>query len=116
MTGRPTEELVHEFRQQRGRYEDFERSLKNLIDGLLRHASIRVHTIESRTKTEESFQDKLSRLGKQYDRLDEVTDLCGLRVIVYYKSDVARVSELLHREFDVNPDHSGDTVDRLAPD
>jgi ppGpp synthetase/RelA/SpoT-type nucleotidyltranferase len=116
MAGGQSEDLVREFREKRQRYENLEQRLKSLIDELIRTEHIRIHTIESRTKTEESFQEKISRPGKQYDSLDQIIDLCGLRVIVYYKSDVGRVSELLHREFDINPDRSGDTVDRLAPD
>lgn len=38
----------------------------------------------------------------------DITDLIGLRVIVYFKSDVDRVCSLIQREFSVNNDKSVD--------
>lgn len=65
----------------------------------------------------DSFAEKLQREGKGYtDPLNEITDLAGLRVILYYVDDVAKVADLIEREFRVDETRSVDKRSVLAPD
>jgi ppGpp synthetase/RelA/SpoT-type nucleotidyltranferase len=108
---------VSAFESARPRYEAFGNRLKELILTLLPGAQIVVHTVEQRTKTVDSFREKIERPGKRYDApLVDMTDLIGIRIIVYYLEDVQRVCDLLRAEFDVDEERSVDKVKELATD
>jgi ppGpp synthetase/RelA/SpoT-type nucleotidyltranferase len=72
--------------------------------------------VTGRTKSVKSFREKISRPGKNYsDPLKQVTDLSGIRIVVYYLSDVERVSKLVENEFNVDWANSIDKGKLLAP-
>ena len=67
--------------------------------------------VKYRTKAFDAACEKYDR--KHYDNTEEIEDLCGVRVICYYPSDVGRIAAVLKREFDVQGEE--DTAQRLAP-
>ncbi len=90
------------FLVQRPLYEDFTRKLEILLIELLKLKKINFQLIESRAKSIESLQEKLSGPGKSYDNpLDTIPDLSGVRIIVYYNDDIDRVNHVIDEEFDV---------------
>jgi putative GTP pyrophosphokinase len=105
-----------EFERVRPAYQQFTGRLSGLLSTLLESHSIKAHTIEHRTKDVESFRAKLSKPGRLYDRpLEEITDLSGIRVILYYTEDLDRVSDLVQREFAVDSERSSDRRASLQP-
>jgi len=83
-------------------YEAFSIKMRSLIEDLVRSRSIHFQIIESRAKTLASFEEKVARPGKSYtNAIDEISDLCGCRVITYYLEDVKLVSDILKSEFHV---------------
>lgn len=89
--------------EQRPRLEAFTKELDRLVTQLLESADIEVAQIESRTKEVRSFVDKIYRKNEKYENpLDDITDLCGLRLICYYPEDAAQVGQLIEREFAVD--------------
>jgi putative GTP pyrophosphokinase len=84
-----------------------------LLDG----AGVVLHRVEARAKSVDSFREKITRAGKHYDNpLADVTDLCGVRVIVYYLSDVDKVGELIANQFRVDSARSIDKRQELGVD
>ncbi|EOD9423239.1 TPA: hypothetical protein I7172_21985 [Vibrio vulnificus] len=72
-----------------------------LLEELLKQNGIKYHLVESRAKDIESFAEKILRPTKNYtDPMNQITDLSGLRVIVYYQDDVEKVARLIEKEFD----------------
>jgi putative GTP pyrophosphokinase len=89
----------------------------SLLDDLLSNSKVTYHAIEQRVKTVESFAEKAIRDGKSYvNPLQEITDFAGLRVILYYIDDIAKVDELISREFQVDDARSSSSKDSLDPD
>lgn len=79
--------------------------------------SLKYQIVEARPKTVESFEAKLDREGKSYrDPLNEITDLAGVRIIVYYAKDISLASQLVDDEFVVDSTRSIDKSMSLAPD
>src|SRR5207248_1312336 len=75
------------FDNRRPVYEGFKRRVHELLVTLLEHEDLDVIEIQSRVKGSDSFREKLVRKGKHYtDPLNEVTDLVGIRVVVYYQT------------------------------
>lgn len=108
---------IAEYRALQPSYERYCNKLQTLLEELLAAEGITYHVIESRAKTLDSFGDKLNREGKGYsDPIKEITDLAGVRIILYYTNDVIKVSDLIEREFSVDRQRSVDKKATLAPD
>ena len=93
--------VVEEYRKRFLTYENFTQKLHSLIAELLENEGIKTHLIESRVKDVNSFSEKITRPSKVYlDPLNDVTDLSGVRIIVYYNDDILKVAEILEQEFE----------------
>jgi len=115
--GSGVEHWVAEYTAIRPLYEEYCFKLKHLIIDLVSELRVPLQSVESRPKTLDSFQEKISRAGKLYEKpLEEVTDLAGLRIILYYPEDVAKIREMLEGEFVVDPDRSVDKGKQLRPE
>ena len=91
------------FDNRRPVYEGFKRRVHELLVTLLEHEDLDVIEIQSRVKGSDSFREKLVRKGKHYtDPLNEVTDLVGIRVVVYYQTDADTVDSVIRGNFDVD--------------
>jgi putative GTP pyrophosphokinase len=98
----PTE-WEERYRDSRAGFEAFCDETQRLVERLLEDGGIDVAQIESRTKTVDSFAEKVRRKsGKYADPLAEITDLAALRVIAYFPADVERIGALLEQHFDVD--------------
>ncbi|RKQ90432.1 ppGpp synthetase/RelA/SpoT-type nucleotidyltransferase [Solirubrobacter pauli] len=94
-------------------------AIHDRLAACLDREAIALSQIESRTKTVRSFAEKITSKGKYADPLEEITDLAGLRVIVYYPDDVRAVGAVIDRELTVdwtNSNRSGhdDPPDRFG--
>jgi putative GTP pyrophosphokinase len=97
------QEWAREFSEVRGRHVNLTDALTRLVGQILVQAEIDVSQLESRTKAVDSFAEKIVRKGEKYGSpLAEITDLVGLRVILYYPDDVLAVGALLEKEFEVD--------------
>jgi putative GTP pyrophosphokinase len=81
---------------------------KNLIEASLQDADIRYESVQFRVKSKKKLKTKYLNPEKDYRKLDDITDLAGLRVITYYEDDLDRVSEVIKREFEVDAENTVD--------
>jgi putative GTP pyrophosphokinase len=108
-------EQTEEYQRRRPTYEAFTQKLEPLVRDLLALREIE-STMESRTKTLDSFEEKINRSGKNYTvPLEQVSDLTGLRIITRTLSDVAAIRALLGEEFSVDNERTVDKRDELEP-
>jgi ppGpp synthetase/RelA/SpoT-type nucleotidyltranferase len=91
------------------KHSSFTAHIKELIISLLLSYDIKFHIIESRTKSFESLKEKIQR--KELKNLNEITDLSGLRIILYYQDDIDKVVELIKENFIIDEKNS---VDKLS--
>ncbi len=111
------EEWGDRYRARRATYESMTTRLRGLISDLVHDANIDVIQVEGRAKTVDSFVEKIGRKSKKYeDPFTDMTDLVGLRIITYYREDVARIGEILKGEFKVDEKNSVDKTAGLAAD
>ncbi|SDW45051.1 ppGpp synthetase catalytic domain-containing protein (RelA/SpoT-type nucleotidyltranferase) [Pseudomonas syringae] len=102
---------------RRPTYESLANSIKDLLSHIAKSIKIEVHTIEGRAKTVDSFLEKTTRSGKSYtNAIEEITDLCGLRVILYYQEDVQKFSNELRAQFIIDETKSSDKRKELRLD
>ncbi len=70
--------------------------------------ALKVHSVTMRLKARGSLSRKLARPDRTYERLWDVTDVIGLRVITYFEDGVDRVGELVEARLPVDFVHSVD--------
>jgi ppGpp synthetase/RelA/SpoT-type nucleotidyltranferase len=69
---------------------------------------VKVHSVTLRIKSRASLAHKLARPDRSYRSLWSVTDLIGLRVIVYFEDAVDRIGKLLEAHLPIDFAHSID--------
>ncbi|HEX8632930.1 MAG TPA: hypothetical protein VF703_02120 [Pyrinomonadaceae bacterium] len=110
------DDFVRQYDLKRPLYADFTDKLRGLLEVLLNSSEIKFQVVEQRTKDVQSFREKITRANKNYsDPLREITDLTGLRIIVYYLEDVDLVCKLIEREFSIDKNASIDKGQLLKP-
>jgi putative GTP pyrophosphokinase len=98
-------------------YHEFASKLADLVRDQMGKVRIEFHDVVYRAKSVESFRDKIKRPGKVYvNPLQEVSDLAGIRVILYYEKDVQKVCRILKKEFSTVRSQSVDKAKLLADD
>jgi len=94
---------------------DIYRSLSDVvtttISNLLKSENIDHLGVHARTKALESILNKLERKG--YQTTEELTDICGVRIIAYIESDVDRICALISNSFQIHQDKSIDKSSEL---
>lgn len=86
-----------------------------IIETLLQQNEIAYLSVSYRTKTKEGIIEKVGR--KKYRKpVDELTDVSGVRVILYLESDIAKVSEIIKSTFNIDEKNSMSNENRLSSD
>jgi len=111
------EQNIQKFISTRSNYDNFRLKLTELIKELIIDSGIDIVSIESRTKSIESFREKIQRPEKNYDNpFQQITDLCGIRIITYYTEDIYKIAELIKNEFEIDEENSVDKTIINSPD
>lgn len=71
--------------------------------------------VQARPKAIPSFAEKILRKNIYTDPVNEMTDLCGARVITHSPEEVKSVCEFLEKNFVIDWDNSVDVSQRLKP-
>jgi GTP pyrophosphokinase len=88
--------MEEEYRTQYPSFDIFTKRLQQLLETILKSSNINFHLVESRTKSVESFCEKVKRKQDKYiNPLKEITDICATRIIVYYIDDLDKVEKVL---------------------
>lgn len=101
-------DLLDEFLARQSSFEAMARSLHDHVAEVLERAGVRVLGVSHRVKSASSLARKLARPDRTYRRLDDLTDLVGLRVITYFEDSIEQVAQLIERSFRVDMDRSVD--------
>lgn len=89
-------------------YEDFAIQVCDILRKAFDEENIRVHSLESRAKTADSFEKKAGRPSEKdpnkpkYDNpLEKIDDLAGVRVITFLRSTVDEVCRSILKQFEI---------------
>lgn len=108
--------MINEFSLSRQIYESFTIKIENLIRNILSESSIKIHSINSRTKGIKEFSEKIVRIGKNYSSFREVTDLSGVRIICLLSDQVDKIAEIIKKNFTIIDNLSVDKRQINDPD
>lgn len=99
---------VDEYEPVRELFTECAEAVRSVLKTALEVEEIQAQSIESRGKSVESFGEKCERPNekepnrpKYPEPLNGITDLSGVRVIVFLHNKIDEVSALIKREFDV---------------
>ncbi|BBV88044.1 hypothetical protein POW88_21495 [Enterobacter quasiroggenkampii] len=81
-------------------YTDLMEQTRATLIKMLEEEGISLFSVEGRVKTKESLELKISR--KTYTSpMNDIDDLCGVRVICYYESDLDHIESVIKREYEI---------------
>lgn len=95
-------DVIEEYKALLPKYNKATQKNSDLLNEIIKAEKISIN-LESRTKSPESLQEKITRPGKNYrDPLKEVSDLCGLRIIAYTIADLSKIEKIIQDNFEVD--------------
>ena len=110
-------DILNKYDEQCVIFEEFTSVTHRLILDLLKSNNLRVHSVTSRIKTKESISGKLKKASEDtYQCLDDIHDICGIRIITYYPDEVDAVAGIIQKEFNIDYNLSVDKRAILDPD
>ncbi len=112
------DDLAAAFESQQPTYQRLMAALKPLLERTAADAGLTLFRIEGRVKTLESFKEKLVRPSKaaKYSKLSDVTDLCGVRVVLFDTDACSSFISLIKERFNVDEVNSMDKSLELEDD
>ena len=108
-------EQIEKYQAVYPRYVAYAQTLRQVLQKAARqYAPLAV--VQARAKTIASFAEKIQRKKTKYrDQVNQITDLCGGRVITHTQSEVKAVCDFIEKHFEVDRDNSVDVRQRLKP-
>jgi putative GTP pyrophosphokinase len=106
-------QVIRSFVESTPNYGKLAEEISYILENRLDQAGIEFASITFRTKTLDSFCEKVGR-KKYKDPLKEITDLAGVRVVYLYTSDLAKITSIIEAEFLIM--EKVDKVEEGAPD
>ncbi len=100
--------ILSDFNTRKEFLQQFCQKTERLIKELLIENSISIHQISVRVKAEDSLSRKIDKKGDKYKILSDITDIIGIRIIVYLENEVDIVASILDKEFKVDRENSID--------
>lgn len=93
-------DFAQQYRDVKPKFNRLKESIVGVLQQLIEGQKIPLFAIESRVKDEVSFLDKIVRKG-YVSPLDDIDDVCGVRIICYYQEDIGRLCEIIDKELNV---------------
>lgn len=102
-----TDKLRRDYDSLKNKYEPFGEAVREQISKILKDDNLNPHLISLRVKEIDSLVKKIIKNDK-YAQIEEITDICGIRIITYLASDVQKVCSLLRSKFEIDEANSVD--------
>ncbi|MFV0482126.1 MAG: GTP pyrophosphokinase family protein [Campylobacteraceae bacterium] len=89
-------------------YKDCEEKINVYLHDMLNiHKNEKINQIATRVKDKESLSLKIDR-KEQYESIDDITDVLGARIVVYFDDDIEEIANIIKQEFVVDEEKSID--------
>ncbi len=99
--------IINEYNDKKSLYEELGGVVYSLLQTLIK-SRVHTHQISYRVKGRESLSNKIVRKNYKYNSLDEITDIVGLRVILFFEDDIIQVERIIRQEFLIDESNSVD--------
>ncbi|MBF0587606.1 MAG: hypothetical protein HQL53_00610 [Magnetococcales bacterium] len=112
----PVDHIIEKYDERQKLYQDFMNRQVTLLQEFIKENGPNVFSISGRVKERESLRNKLLTADKTYKKLEEITDIVGIRIVTYFEDEVEQIAEIIGREFKINESHILDKGETLDPD
>jgi len=94
-----------EFKKLKPNYEKLGSNVQQSLEIFLNEQDIPYLSIKNRVKELHSYLEKIERKG--YEKpIDDIEDICGIRIICYFQNDIEKIKDIILKEFDVTENQS----------
>lgn len=100
-------EFIQAYEQVHPVYEEFAQLITTILNKAVEELGY-LAIVQARAKKVNSFAGKIISKDKYLDPLNDVTDLCGARVILHFQSQVADVCRFIRENFAIDEANSLD--------
>jgi putative GTP pyrophosphokinase len=100
--------ILEEYDVYKELYSEFAIKMKYLVTELLINKKIKYHQISERVKEKQQLENKIIKKNFKYSKLDEITDIAGLRIITYFEDEIDKISDIIINEFEIDYKNSVD--------
>ncbi|MBD3191242.1 MAG: hypothetical protein GF308_11390 [Candidatus Heimdallarchaeota archaeon] len=108
------EKQISLFKEKRKDYQAYAELIKEILSKLLKQKNL-YGIVQARAKTVASFTEKIFRKGHLYaNPIEDMTDLCGARIILDSMADVQKVCRVIEENFIISIEDSEDKLERLG--
>ena len=94
--------LLDEFKEQRNVYLEMSKVVQKEIESIVKDTKVFTMVVSCRVKEVESLSGKLNRKSGKYQKLTDITDLLGARVITYFQDGVDIIGKEIEKRFVVD--------------
>lgn len=94
-------EILKEYDSGKFLYQEFGDIVNALIKSLI-GKTISTSQINFRLKDRDSLSTKLIRKNHKYISIREITDIIGLRIVLYFEDDIDIIADVFKREFEID--------------
>ncbi|MDN3612832.1 GTP pyrophosphokinase family protein [Vibrio gallaecicus] len=94
------DQVAKQFRSLKGQYIRLGNNIVDALKAFLDEKNIPYVDVYSRVKSFDSFYEKIDR-KKYADPFENIEDICGVRVICYYFSDIEKINSIIKEEFSI---------------
>jgi len=95
------------------RHQRLTESVVTIVENLLKEEKVDYLTVVGRTKSRQSIEEKIERKGYRTPET-ELTDISGIRIILYLESDLHVASKIIEGAFEVDASHSLDKDELMS--
>jgi ppGpp synthetase/RelA/SpoT-type nucleotidyltranferase len=97
----PVDKVLSEYDRRKDQLLDLGMTTKNLVETILKEERISFQSVQMRIKSREKVKTKYCRSDKNYRRLDDLSDLVGIRIIAYYSDSIDLIARIMQSQFSV---------------
>src|SRR5690606_17348893 len=101
-----TSEILKEYDKRIDQYVSAGKEGQELLEKNLRKAKLKFLPLQSRSKDRKSLEKKIQ--NPKYQCLSDLTDVFGIRIILFQNPDIDKVKDLIRKTFDVDDANSDD--------
>jgi ppGpp synthetase/RelA/SpoT-type nucleotidyltranferase len=95
------EQIRQEYKNRLDRYESLKKEVIYILQKEINKRKIPIHDISGRVKELDSLIDKAVE-RKIENPFDEINDICGVRIICLFLSDITAIREIIENCFEIN--------------
>jgi len=92
--------LLKQYQEKLPRFDQLGKNLLTVLGTVLARSGVELYSLSYRIKDFNSFSDKVER-EKLTDPFTQCEDICGLRIIHYYKSDIPAIAAVIAQITDI---------------